>query len=109
MINLVARLIGITMLTIFLSNCYATTIGNPSPTYFYNEGKSSFSANGFEPSDVEGEACSRSIFALVAIGDSSIEKAANTVSIKNIRSVTHKFYPNWFGLHTFCTIVRGTR
>ena len=105
----IAQLIGMGILTLFLSNCVASTLGIPANTLFFNDGKSSFSANGFEPTDVEGEACARSILALFAFGDASIETAANKVSIRNVRSVTHKFYPNWFGFHTVCTIVRGTR
>ncbi|MDZ4725599.1 MAG: TRL domain-containing protein [Leptospira sp.] len=109
MFQKVAQLIGMGMLTLMLGNCYAVTLGNPGTTYFYSDGKSSFSATGFEVTDVEGEACARSIFALVSFGDASVGTAANKVAIKNIRSVSHRFYPNWFGLHTFCTVVRGSR
>ncbi|GBF51646.1 TRL-like family protein [Leptospira ryugenii] len=109
MLQRLSRIMGLGLLTMMLGNCYAVTVGNPANTYFFNDGKSSFSASGFEVTDAEGEACARSIFALVSIGDASVNKAAEKSSIKNIRSVTHRFYPNWFGIHTFCTVVRGSR
>lgn len=106
----VILLVSLGILILQLNNCLAITQGAPANiNYFYGGGKTSFSSNGYEASDLEGEACVKSFLALFASGDASIERAAGNGSIKNIRSVSHKFYPNWFGIHTVCTIVRGTR
>ena len=55
----------------------------------------------------EGRACAKSVLALVASGDASIETAAKNGGITNVTSVDHE--TTWtllFG--EICTIVRGT-
>ncbi len=54
----------------------------------------------------EGKACARSILALVADGDASIEAAARNGEITTIESVDHETL--WTLVYgEYCTIVRG--
>lgn len=100
---------GLILVSLTLSNCFALTYGIPSGTQFFNSGKTGFSANSYDIADVEGEACVTSLFMMFAFGDASVNTAADSMGIKNIRSVSHQFNPNWFGYHSVCTVVRGTR
>jgi hypothetical protein len=109
MLKRVISITGLILVSLTLNNCFALTLGVPSGTTYFNSGKTDFSANGYDIADVEGEACATSLFMVIAFGDASINTAADSMGIKNIRSVSHKFNPNWFGYHSVCTIVRGTR
>ena len=57
--------------------------------------------------DKEGKACARSILALIAEGDASIDAAARNGGITNVTSVDHE--TTWTLIYgKVCTIVRGT-
>lgn len=58
----------------------------------------------------KGEACVLNILYLVAIGDSSIETAAQNANITKISSISTKYKHFWFYLPFFqegCTVVTG--
>lgn len=55
-----------------------------------------------------GESCSRSVLALFAWGDSSIQSASQKANIKKIAHIEYEHTAVLgIGYHSFCTIVRG--
>ena len=90
-----------------LSNCYSGQYGNPAQTMFINKGVNGFSGTSFNGKDRTGEACITSIFALFAIGDGSIQKAARMADITKISSISHDTKQNMFFTQDICTVVRG--
>lgn len=90
-----------------LANCITVQYGNPSGTSVVNKGNNGFSGSSFDPKELEGEACATSFFALFALGDASIQRAANKADIKNITSVSIDTKQNWLFYQDVCTVVRG--
>lgn len=94
---------------------------NPTPAYgrpsfelwykggfiFHNE-SIPHTITGNAKSVERGESCSRSVLALFAWGDSSIQSAAQKANIKKIAHIEYEHTAVLgIGYHSFCTIVKG--
>ena len=96
------------LLPFLFLNCYMTAqYGNPANTFILNKGINGFSATEFNAKDRVGEACVTNFFALIAIGDGSVEKAASKSGITKISSIDHETKFNYLVIQDVCTIVRG--
>ncbi|MGH1467717.1 MAG: TRL-like family protein [Bdellovibrionales bacterium] len=57
---------------------------------------------------VEGKACAKSFFGLIAIGDASVSAAMDNAGIRTVSHVEQST-KNIIGLSTFCTHVWGSK
>ena len=94
--------LGIAALLLF-SGC-ATT----SPVgALYTEAKLPITATSSADASKEGEATCTSILGLIAVGDCSIETAAENGKITNIKSVDKKVFSILGIYSTYTTVVKG--
>ena len=121
-------LILILTITLLLSNCSAvnywsiyTSSNDTNPTTEYSNPYHVFLKGGFlfhlshYPGQVgqnvqaiySGESCSHSILNLVAVGDSSIDRALKNGHLKKIASISYEQFGVFLFYHRFCTTVTG--
>lgn len=97
----------IAALIMLMPACYATQYGIPAMVNIINNGGVGRSAIGESDTLETGRACATSILGFIAVGDASIQAAANERGITRIANVSHTTEGVLGVTAKYCTVVRG--
>lgn len=104
------KILSLIALSIIVSSCAQQTSNGVSSGLIYTSWKDRAPSQGIDnsiPNTKKGEACVKSYFGLLTIGDSSVEEAKEVSQIKKVTHVDRSYEGIGSIYQKGCTIVHG--